>query len=607
LIIEVDAAYIKGMLRNPDIAPSASINRWIVSILMFHFTLVHVPGTHHGPDGLSRRRPQPGDEIEPEDDFEDWIDQVNGFMHFINPSPSLAKSSQGTVDSPPVACYIIEAADPASRAPTEDAEPAEPSLTYADVPRSEAAKAADDKLRIVKTWHRDLKWPDDITALTEAEYKSFMRYCTEFFVSDDNRLWRKDAKGNHKVVVSKDRRLFLIVSAHDDVGHHGFYATNALLTERYWWPQMAHDISWFVRSCHLCQLRKTQHVLIPPTVATPAPLFSKVYMDTMHLTPSSGYKYIVQGRCSLTHWPEWEMLRNETAKSLGHFILHNLIYRWGTLLEIVTDNGGPFVKAMDYLAKKYNIKHIRVSGYNSRANGIVERSHFDVRQALFKACEGDQSKWAASAYSVFWAERVTVRRRMGCSPYFATTGTHPLLPFDIFEANYLLPPPDTVLSTTDLIVRRAISLQKRRPQLAELHEKVYDARRKAAFIFERDHAHTIQSYDFKLGDLVLIRNTAIEKALNRKMRARYLGPCIVVSKNKGGAYIVAELDGSLFDRPVAAFRVIPYFARTAITLPPLGTLLDVSLSRLSEMEDTTLADPEDDDGDVHGPDNLEDD
>lgn len=184
---------------------------------------------------------------------------------------------------------------------------------------------------------------------------------------------------------------------------------------------MAHDISWFIRTCHLCQLRKTQHVLIPPTVATPAPLFSKVYMDTMHLTPSSGYKYIVQGRCSLTHWPEWEMLRTESAKSLARFILHNIIYRWGTLLEIVTDNGAPFVKAMDYLSKQYHIKHIRISGYNSRANGIVERSHFDVRQALFKACDGDQSKWAASAYSVFWAERVTVRRHMGCSPYFATT------------------------------------------------------------------------------------------------------------------------------------------------------------------------------------------
>jgi hypothetical protein len=295
---------------------------------------------------------------------------------------------------------------------------------------------------------------------------------------------------------------------------------------------MAQDVAWFVLTCHLCQLRKTQQNFIPPIVATPAPLFAKVYMDTMHLSPSSGYKYIVQGRCSLTHWPEWEMLRKETAKSLANFILHNIIYRWGTLLEIVTDNGAPFVKALAYLEKQYHIKHIRISGYNSRANGLVERSHFDVRQALFKACDGEESKWASVAFSVFWAERVTVRRRMGCSPYFATTGTHPLLPFDIAEASYLLPPPDSVLTTTDLIARRAIALQKRRDQLATLHDKVHSARLKAAIRFEKEHSHSITDFDFKIGDLVLIRNTAIEKALNQKMRARYLGPLIVLARNK---------------------------------------------------------------------------
>ena len=68
LVIEVDARYIKGMLAIPDLSPSASVNRWILSILTFYFDLVHVPGTMHGPDGLSRRRPQPGDEPEPEDE-----------------------------------------------------------------------------------------------------------------------------------------------------------------------------------------------------------------------------------------------------------------------------------------------------------------------------------------------------------------------------------------------------------------------------------------------------------------------------------------------------------------------------------------------------------
>ena len=588
LIVEVDAKYIKGMLANPDIAPSASINRWILGILMFHFTLVHVPGTHHGPDGLSRRQQQPGDEDDPDDDFEDWVDQVNGFLHFIDPPPSQIDSIS---TSPPITCYISDDVDETQQeldnvphSPVQDSP-----TPYSIVPRSDTAKLTDEKLLKVQHWLETLERPQ---SMSDSQYKTFMRYCTEFFVLD-GRLWRKDSKGYHKTVVSPGRRLFLISAAHNDVGHHGFFATNALLIERYWWPAMAQDIAWFVLTCHLCQLRKTQQISIPPVVAQPAPLFAKVYMDTMHLTPSGGFKYIVQARCSLTHWPEWEMLRKETAKTIATFILRNIIYRWGTLLEIVTDNGTPFVKALAYLAKHYHFTHIRISGYNSRANGIVERSHFDVRQALFKACDGDESKWSSVAYSVFWAERVTVRKRMGCSPYFATTGAQPLLPFDISEANYLLPPPDSVLSTTDLIARRAMALQKRRSDLTQLHDKVYSARLSAAKRFEKEHAASIHNFDFTLGDLVLIRNTAIEKALNRKMRARYLGPLIVISRNKGGAYIVAELDGSVFDRPIAAFRVIPYFARTTLDIPPLHDLIDVSRARLAELENSETMDPDD--------------
>ena len=597
LIVEVDAKYIKGMLKNPDIAPSASINRWILSILMFHFTLVHVPGSHHGPDGLSRRRPQPGDEEEPEDDFEDWIDRVNGFMHFANDTQK-RPSRQATV--PSVACYHNDL----DRQPTpEDDQETDTVIeqhpteagSYGDVPRSVHAQTTDAKLHHVRNWLKTLERPP---GFSDTEFKTFMRYCVEFFLTGrDDQLWRKDPKGQHKMVIPPDRRLPLLLGAHDDVGHHGFYATNALLSERYWWPGMAQDVAWFVLTCRLCQLRKTQQVVIPPIVATPAPLFAKVYMDTMHLTPSAGYKYIVQGRCSLSHWPEWEMLRKESAKSLANFILHNIIYRWGTLLEIVSDNGAPFVKALGYLSKHYHIKHIRISGYNSRANGLVERSHFDVRQALFKACDGEESKWSSVTHSVFWAERVTIRRRMGCSPYFAVTGTQPLLPFDILEANYLLPPPDTTLSSTELIARRAIALQKRRTQLAELHNKVLTARLKAATRFEQDHEQTIRDFDFNLGDLVLVRNTAIEKALNRKMRPRYLGPLIVISRNKGGAYILAELDGSVFDRPFAAFRVIPYFARSKLDIPDLQQLIDISEARLTEMKQSVTTDPDEDDSD----------
>ncbi|ETW78932.1 hypothetical protein HETIRDRAFT_453475 [Heterobasidion irregulare TC 32-1] len=74
------------------------------------------------------------------------------------------------------------------------------------------------------------------------------------------------------------------------------------------------------------------------------------------------------------------------------------------------------------------------------------------------------------------------------------------------------------------------------------------------------------------------------------MRPWYLGPLLVISRNRGGAYILAELDGLVFDRPVAAFRVIPYFAHRSLKLADLEALLNISQERLQAMEDSRSRD-----------------
>ena len=181
---------------------------------------------------------------------------------------------------------------------------------------------------------------------------------------------------------------------------------------------------------------------------------------------------------------------------------------------------------------------------------------------------------------------------MGCSPYFSATGTHSILPLDIAETTYLLPLPADVMPTTDLITIHAIALQKRWSHLANLWSCVMLAHLEAVARFEKDHAATIRDFDFQRCNLVLVQNTAIEKSLNCKMHPQYLGPLIDISHNRGGAYIICKLDSAVFDRPIATFHVIPYFAQWSLTLLDLESFLDILASCLHKLQDSVTADPE---------------
>jgi len=237
----------------------------------------------------------------------------------------------------------------------------------------------------------------------------------------------------------------------------------------------------------------------------------------MHLPHSRGFSYIVQGHCLLTYYPEFRMLRKETVQTLGDWIFKDILCQWGMLIEIVSDNSKAFIIALSHLEKKYHIKHIWISSYNLHANGIVECLHFDIQQALFKVSDGADNKWSQVVQSVFWLECMTPCKCMGCSPYFAVTGTHLLLPFDIIEVNYLLPPPDSLLLTTNLVACCAVALQKQQTDLACLRDHIHKTQNCMALQFKCKNTAIICDFNFKSSDLVLLRNTAIEKALNCKM------------------------------------------------------------------------------------------
>jgi len=140
-------------------------------------------------------------------------------------------------------------------------------------------------------------------------------------------------------------------------------------------------------------------------------------------------------------------------------------------------------------------------------------------------------------------------------------GVEAVLPLDIAEATYLLPPLDVPTSTEDLIAHHAQQLQKRPEDLPEMSARVLKARKQSAAHFVKCFSSTIQDFDFEVGSLVLVHNSCIEKELNCKTKPCFLGPMVVVHRTKGGAYILAELNRAVSRLQYAAFQIIPYLAR----------------------------------------------
>jgi hypothetical protein len=154
-------------------SPHASINQWIVIILTFHFDLVHIPGTHHGPDGLSRRPRQDRDEEDQDDeeDLADWIDHLHGFIHQIN---IIDIHLPPTSDSLPLPFPCISTLAQATDLSEEDNSTINTADTNMDdyilAPRSAQAKVDNSYLLKVFQWLQDLKQLD---SLTDAEYATF--------------------------------------------------------------------------------------------------------------------------------------------------------------------------------------------------------------------------------------------------------------------------------------------------------------------------------------------------------------------------------------------------------------------------------------------------
>ena len=100
---------------------------------------------------------------------------------------------------------------------------------------------------------------------------------------------------------------------------------------------------------------------------------------------SNGHEYILVAIYYFTKWVEATSYKSVTQAVVARFLKHNIIWHYGMLGELITDNGMNLNgKMIQQLYQQFKIEHINLVPYRPQMNGAVEAANKDKKKILVK-------------------------------------------------------------------------------------------------------------------------------------------------------------------------------------------------------------------------------
>ena len=260
----------------------------------------------------------------------------------------------------------------------------------------------------------------------------------ERFILLENVLYYISTHTTHldlRLVIPETIRKPIIHHLHDENSHIGTEKTYNLLKQRYYWRNMFQDIADHVSRCVTCNTRQINTNKVPiQNTHIPEFCFDSIAIDTSgpYEETSQGNKYIVSVICLFSSYVEAFSVKDKTAQTIANILLSEIFPRYGMCRHLVSDNGTEYANTvMTDLLSQFNIKHIKITPYNAKANGKIERFHRIMHDLLAKHMfEKSDKEWDKYLPFVLSAIRTSTSKATGYSPHFLLYKQEPLLPID---------------------------------------------------------------------------------------------------------------------------------------------------------------------------------
>jgi len=247
------------------------------------------------------------------------------------------------------------------------------------------------------------------------------------------------AAGNLRPVLPEGHRQRAFRQVHG-IAHPGGRASVRLMNQRYVWLGLAKDVTEWCRQCEVCHRAKVTQPAQATVQKMPIPKhrFSHVHVDLCgpFETSPSGHNRLLTIIDRSTRWFEIQPLAAHDAEAVLEAFVTVWISRYGVPARVTTDRGAQFTsgKWAEYMAAA-GVEHITTTAFHPQSNGMVERLHRHLKDAL-RARGGDWwEQWPYAAMGL----RAAPKDESGISTAEAALGHRLVLPGQAMPAEAFPP------------------------------------------------------------------------------------------------------------------------------------------------------------------------
>ena len=349
---------------------------------------------------------------------------------------------------------------------------------------------------------------DEVLMIVDSRYKNY-KANEDRIILKDGLLFRKNfgetgSVKYYQILIPKQLVKKVLRSLHGEFGRHpGIFKTIIAYREKYYFPKRAQLIREWVMSCEQC-IRKSRidRSLTRPPLQNPnehitAPGDAMQYDLVPELPPSGGHENIVTAMDVFSRNFFAYPTANQDAKTIAKVLINIMTKHAYLPTKLITDKGTAFMShVLKEVAGVLGITLKHATTKHAQTNGLLERSHASIKQALKIETGERRSLWHKYFNIAVLNYNTSYHTNIGCEP---SRVFHGRIPYNILDLKLGIcaqqqPIPTSqiaqeVFEQTEMIHQ---DVRKNTMQAYIKYKAYYDKKPNASKLKEADYVYILQ-------------------------------------------------------------------------------------------------------------------